>query len=106
MKKGLIEFAVLLIISQGEVYVSEILNKLTEAKLLTVEGTLYPLLNRLRIAKLLQYRWEESLNGPPRKYYFLTAEGSTVLKELRTEWQELVSSINFLSVNNEKKHSN
>jgi PadR family transcriptional regulator PadR len=97
MKKGLIEFAVLLIITQGEVYVSEILNRLTEAKLITVEGTLYPLLNRLRVANLLQYRWEESLNGPPRKYYFLTETGVQTLNQLKLEWQELVDSINLLS---------
>lgn len=97
MKKGLIEFAVLLVISAGEVYVSEILDRLTEAKLITVEGTLYPLLNRLRIANLLQYRWEESESGPPRKYYFLTEAGLVELKKQRAEWQELVQSIKFLS---------
>lgn len=96
MKKGLLEYAVLLVISQNEVYVSDILDKLAEAKLLTVEGTLYPLLNRLKKAELLSYRWEESTGGPPRKYYSLTEAGQLELNWQKQQWSELVQSINLL----------
>ena len=72
MRKGILEFCILSVLKDRDLYASEILDKLKEAKLLVVEGTLYPLLTRLKNAELLQYRWEESSSGPPRKYYTLT----------------------------------
>lgn len=97
MRKGLLEFAVLLIISRGRSYSSEIIEKLSEKELLIVEGTLYPLLNRLLKHELLSYSWEESESGPPRKYYELTDSGKTRLEELKKEWAHLEKSINSLS---------
>ena len=75
MRKGVLEFCILGIISQGEVYPSDIISKLKDAKLIVVEGTLYPLLTRLKNQGLLAYNWKESLSGPPRKYYSLTPIG-------------------------------
>ena len=97
MRKGILEFCILHIISRGEVYASDMLEELTSAKIMVVEGTLYPLLTRLRKAGLLDYRWEESTSGPPRKYYQLTDEGRAFLEELRTTWKELVDSTNNIT---------
>lgn len=94
MKKGILEFCILSILSNKEHYPSEIINKMKEAELLVVEGTLYPLLMRLKNDGLLSYRWEESSSGPPRKYYKLTPLGEQFLKELQTTWQELVETVN------------
>src|SRR5690625_5854813 len=79
MRKGVLEYCILSILSQGEAYTSDILQNLKDAKLIVVEGTIYPLLNRLRKGKLLTYRWEASSSGPPRKYYSLTDRKSTRL---------------------------
>ncbi|WP_448520232.1 PadR family transcriptional regulator [Rhodoflexus sp.] len=92
MRKGVLEFCILSIISRGEIYASDMLEELTRAKIVVVEGTLYPLLNRLRKAGLVDYKWVESAFGPPRKYYTLTEEGRRFLKELRQTWDELVAS--------------
>ena len=89
MRKGVLELCVLSIISQKESYPSDIINKLKEAKLIVVEGTLYPLLSRLKNAKLLSYEWKESRSGPPRKYYNLTEDGKKFLKGLSDTWKEL-----------------
>lgn len=89
MRKGVLELCVLSIISQKEAYPSDIINKLKEAKLIVVEGTLYPLLSRLKNAKLLSYEWKESKSGPPRKYYELTEEGKHFLEGLSETWKEL-----------------
>lgn len=94
MKKGVLEFCILSILSDGENYPSEIIVKMKSAKLIVVEGTLYPLLMRLKNDGLLSYRWEESLSGPPRKYYKLTPIGKQYLKELKTTWTELVNAVN------------
>lgn len=94
MKKGVLEFCILSILSGGENYPSEIIAKMKEAKLIVVEGTLYPLLMRLKNDGLLSYRWEESNSGPPRKYYKLTPIGEQFLKELSTTWNELVEAVN------------
>ncbi len=94
MKKGILEFCILSILSNSEHYPSEIINKMKDAKLLVVEGTLYPLLMRLKNDSLLNYRWEESTSGPPRKYYKLTPLGEQFLKELETTWSELVEAVN------------
>ena len=94
MRKGILEYCILSIISKGEVYTSDILETLKEAKLLIVEGTLYPLLTRSKNAGLLEYRWEESPSGPPRKYYKLTPIGEQLLKELDKTWGELLNAVN------------
>ncbi len=93
MRKGILEYCVLLIISRGEIYASDIIAELKQAKLLVVEGTLYPLLTRLKNNGLLAYNWVESTSGPPRKYYVLTADGINILKQLDKTWQELAYAI-------------
>ncbi|MDQ8004710.1 MAG: PadR family transcriptional regulator [Pedobacter sp.] len=93
MRKGILEYCVLLIISRGEIYASDIIAELKRAKLLVVEGTLYPLLTRLKNNGLLAYNWVESTSGPPRKYYVLTPEGRQILAQLDTTWSELVYAI-------------
>ncbi len=101
MRKGILEFCILSIIRQEEVYPSDILRKLKDAKLIIVEGTLYPLLTRLKNAGLLQYRWVESKSGPPRKYYSLTAEGETFLVELGITWEALKTAVKNVTKNNQ-----
>lgn len=96
MKKGVLEMVILSIIAKEEVYASDIIAQLKEAKLLVVEGTLYPLLTRLKNDGLLDYRWEESKSGPPRKYYTISEMGIRTVKELVLEWKEMVNSINTL----------
>lgn len=99
MRKGILEFCVLGIISGKEAYPSEIINELKEAKLIVVEGTLYPLLTRLKNAGLLQYRWEESTSGPPRKYYALTDDGRTFLNEMHDTWNRLSNAVSITTNN-------
>ncbi|ADY51356.1 transcriptional regulator, PadR family [Pseudopedobacter saltans DSM 12145] len=94
MRKGILEYCVLLIISRGEIYASDIITELKQARLLVVEGTLYPLLTRLKNNGLLSYNWVESTSGPPRKYYSLTDDGKQILTLLDKTWQELVFAIN------------
>ena len=93
MRKGVLEYCILSILQNGEAYPSEIIDQLKEGKLIVVEGTLYPLLTRLKNTGLLSYRWEESKSGPPRKYYQLTKIGQDFLKELESTWNELVSAV-------------
>jgi PadR family transcriptional regulator PadR len=93
MRKGVLEFCILSILNGKEAYPSDILEELKEAKLIVVEGTLYPLLTRLKNAGLLSYRWEESKSGPPRKYYTLTEVGKGFLKELESTWKELSAAV-------------
>ncbi len=93
MRKGVIELCILSIISNKEVYTSNILSSLKEAQLLVVEGTIYPLLTRLKNDGLLSYRWEESTSGPPRKYYSITDDGKEVLESLTTTWKQLSDSV-------------
>lgn len=92
MRKGLLEFCVLHIISRGEVYTSDLIDELTQVQMIVVEGTLYPLLNRLKSASLVEYRWVESEAGLPRKYYSITEEGKTFLTNLSETWNSLVNS--------------
>ena len=99
MRKGVLEFCILAIISQGEIYPSDILRKLKDAKMIVVEGTLYPLLTRLKNAGLLGYTWVESPSGPPRKYYTLTEEGEAFLSELKTTWDELANAVSSATKN-------
>lgn len=93
MRKGILEFCILGIISRGEVYASDILDTLKNANLLVVEGTVYPLLTRLKNAGLLTYEWKESTSGPPRKYFTLTDEGQNALDELNQTWNELSNAV-------------
>ncbi|AGA76644.1 MULTISPECIES: PadR family transcriptional regulator [Echinicola] len=97
MRKGILEFCILHIISRGEVYASDMIEELTEAKLIVVEGTLYPLLNRLKTAALVSYKWVESESGPPRKYYSITPEGSQFLDQLSGTWNDLVTSTTLIT---------
>ncbi len=93
MRKGILEYCILSIISRNEIYASDILDVLKQAKLIVVEGTLYPLLTRLKNDGLLDYSWQESTMGPPRKYYTLTKDGQTFLKALDATWDELLYSV-------------
>lgn len=93
MRKGVLEYCILLILSKGEAYVSDIIQSLKEARLLVVEGTLYPLLTRLKNDELLSYSWKESTQGPPRKYYSLTEKGKLFLSELENSWNDLNETI-------------
>lgn len=93
MRKGVLEYCILSILSNNDAYASDIIKKLKEAKMIVVEGTLYPLLTRLKNAGLLSYRWEESTQGPPRKYYGITDTGRDFLGELDGSWQELVDAV-------------
>ncbi|MBT5440303.1 MAG: PadR family transcriptional regulator [Candidatus Marinimicrobia bacterium] len=93
MRKGVLEFCILSILKNGEAYPSDILSRLKKAKLIVVEGTLYPLLTRLKNSKYLTYRWEESKSGPPRKYYSVTAEGIVFLSELDESWKNLLKAV-------------
>jgi len=101
MRRGVLELCILSIIKSGEKYPSEIIQEMKKAELNVVEGTLYPLLTRLKNAKLLSYRWQESESGPPRKYYHLTADGLDFLNELTQHWTKLVQSVNQLLENPE-----
>jgi len=101
MRKGILEFCVLNIISRGEVYASDMLEELTAARIMVVEGTLYPLLTRLRKAQLVEYKWVESSSGPPRKYYTLTPKGEEFLSNLKATWQELIVSTNHIISKNQ-----
>jgi PadR family transcriptional regulator PadR len=96
MRKGILEYCILSVLSKDSCYASDIIKELKEVKVIVVEGTLYPLLTRLKNSGLLSYRWEESQQGPPRKYYELTAEGREYLKDLDNSWDELVSSVNLI----------
>jgi len=93
MRKGILEFCILHIISRGEVYASDMLDELTSARIMVVEGTLYPLLTRLKNSGWLDYKWVESSSGPPRKYYVLTDEGKTFLEAMQSTWFELADSV-------------
>ncbi len=96
MRKGVLELCILSILSRGDAYTTDLINKLKEAEMIVVEGTLYPLLNRQKNAGLLSYRWEESPQGPPRKYYSLTHKGREYLSGLETGWDQLVEKVNSI----------
>jgi PadR family transcriptional regulator PadR len=104
MRKGVLEFCILSVLKQKEAYTSEILETLKEAKLLVVEGTIYPLLTRLKNDELLNYRWEESSSGPPRKYYELTKEGEVFLEGLAETWNELSQAVTIITTQNSTDH--
>jgi len=96
MRKGVLEFAIMLVIAKEKTYANEIISRLKDAQLTVVEGTVYPLLSRLRTAELLDYDWEESRSGPPRKYYTLTDKGKRFLKDYENQWQNLKKAITNL----------
>ena len=97
MRKGILEFCILSLIQQREMYVSDLIESLKKGKLDVVEGTLYPLLTRLKNGEFLSYRWEESTGGPPRKYYQITDKGKLFLAELLNTWNELTDSVNQIT---------
>ena len=100
MRKGVLEFCILSVIQRGEVYPSDIIEEMKKANLNLLEGTLYPLLTRLKNADLLTYRWVESSSGPPRKYFSLTEKGADFYKELQATWNEMVNSVNSVTQKN------
>ena len=104
MRKGVLEFCILSVIKQGEAYPSDIIEKMKAANLNIFEGTLYPLLTRLKNAEFLTYRWIESNSGPPRKYFSLTEKGANFYKELEATWNELANAVKALS-DAEQEHS-
>lgn len=99
IRKGVLEYCILSVMKDKRAYASDIIQELKKAKLIVVEGTLYPLLTRMKKAELLSYEWEESSQGPPRKYYFLTPTGETFQNELKVYWEELVTSVDILTQN-------
>jgi len=103
MRKGILEYCILLILRKSPLYVSDIIKQLKESEMIVVEGTLYPLLTRLKNDKLLNYEWKESSQGPPRKYYELSEEGKKILEELGLSWEKLVTSVNTIKNNYHEK---
>jgi PadR family transcriptional regulator PadR len=93
MRKGVLEYCILLILSKNDAYASDLIATLKKSEMIVVEGTLYPLLTRQKNAGLLSYRWEESTQGPPRKYYSLTDQGRLFLKDLDLGWDELIQAV-------------
>tara|TARA_B100000795_G_scaffold149169_1_gene111704 strand:+ start:2956 stop:3300 length:345 start_codon:yes stop_codon:yes gene_type:complete len=102
MRKGVLEYCILSILQHGDAYTSEIISTLKNAEMIVVEGTIYPLLTRLKNSGLLSYRWEESTSGPPRKYYVLTESGRLFLKELDTTWGNLKTAVNQITSKKQK----
>ena len=99
MRKGVLEFCILSIIQQGEVYPSDIVEKMKAANMHILEGTLYPLLTRLKNAGLLNYRWVESVSGPPRKYFVMTEHGQNAYQVLQKTWQDMVDAVHAITLN-------
>lgn len=96
MRKGVLEYCILLVLSQNDAYATDIINQLKTSSMIVVEGTLYPLLTRQKNAGLLSYRWEESPQGPPRKYYSITETGKQFLNELNDAWNDLMNSVDSI----------
>lgn len=96
MRKGILEYCILSILSRDDAYASQIISELKQAEMIVVEGTLYPILTRQKNQGLLSYRWEESTQGPPRKYYTITDKGKALLAELDKAWEELISQIHTI----------
>ena len=106
MRKGMLDYCVLLLLRHRPLYANDIIGRLKEAQMIVVEGTLYPLLNRLKKDGLLKYEWQESTQGPPRKYYSLTGEGEEALQQLDISWNEMATTVTILQKNNEKYINN
>ena len=105
MRKGVLEYCILLVLDGKPLYASNIIESLKDAKMIVVEGTLYPLLTRLKNDGLLTYKWEESTQGPPRKYYELTDNGREFLIGLETSWTELVEAVDTVKITNKKNNN-
>ena len=103
MRKGVLEFCILSILKKGEAYPSDIIEQLKKSKMIVVEGTIYPLLTRLKNGEVLEYRWEESKSGPPRKYYSLSKKGEELLVGLEETWNELVQAVKLTTKKSAKK---
>ncbi len=104
MRKGILEYCILSIIDgQDEAYASDIIENMKQAKMVVVEGTLYPLLNRMKKSELLDYKWRESPSGPPRKYYTLTGKGKEFLSDLEASWNDIKNAVEQLTENKTKK---
>lgn len=101
MRKGMLEYCIMLLLRRQASYAADIIQQLKAAKLIVVEGTLYPLLTRLKNDGLLAYEWQESTLGPPRKYYVLTEEGEKILMELDKAWHELEHTVSVLTMKTE-----
>ncbi|MBN2519857.1 MAG: PadR family transcriptional regulator [Bacteroidales bacterium] len=99
MRKGVLEYCILQILNANDAYASDIITKLKDAKMIVVEGTLYPLLTRLKNSGYLSYRWEESTQGPPRKYYELTDNGKSFLNDMHKAWDELINAVKIINLN-------
>ena len=102
MRKGVLEFCILSILKKGEAYPSDIIAQLKKSKMIVVEGTIYPLLTRLKNGEVLEYRWEESKSGPPRKYYSLSAKGEELLIGLDETWNKLVQAVKLTTTKSSK----
>jgi len=102
MRKGVLEFCILSILKKGEAYPSDIIEQLKKSKMIVVEGTIYPLLTRLKNGEVLEYRWEESKSGPPRKYYSLSKKGEELLVGLEETWNELVQAVKLTTKKSSK----
>lgn len=103
MRKGVLEYCILSIIKrEGEAYASDIIDELKKSEMIVVEGTLYPLLTRLKNDDILNYRWEESTSGPPRKYYMLTEKGVVFLHELADTWNQLQKAVNKVTLDTQR----
>ena len=100
LRKGMLDYCVLLLLKNGPAYANDIVTRLKNANLIVVEGTLYPLLTRLKKDGVLDYEWVESTQGPPRKYYFLTREGAEALVELKRSWNEISATVNHIETTN------
>lgn len=96
MRKGMLEYCIMLLLKRQSCYANDIIEQLREARMIVVEGTLYPLLNRLKKDMLLKYEWKESTQGPPRKYYALTMDGEEMLRQLDQNWMELSETVRIL----------
>ena len=96
MRKGMLEYCILLLLKRQAAYANDIIQRLREAEMIVMEGTLYPLLTRLKKDGLLSYEWQESTQGPPRKYYKLTTDGVEALTQLNISWEEISRTVNFL----------
>jgi|MGYP002508317718 PadR family transcriptional regulator PadR len=100
MRKGMLEYCIMLLLRNRSCYANDIISQLKDADMIVVEGTLYPLLNRLLKDKILKYEWQESTQGPPRKYYSLTMDGEEALNQLNQSWNELAGTVNKLKTEN------
>lgn len=106
MRKGMLEYCLLLLLKNGDAYASEIISRMKEAHLIVMEGTLYPLLTRLKNDSLLAYRWQESPSGPPRKYYSLTPLGEQLLAQLDSAWNDIQHSVSHLQNISQQQNEN